>query len=87
MVKNESRLSALNIYVIPSDRDCCWSHDLLGDKVILKGESLAVAFDDGSGECTFDIRVTRSDKGRDWRFDKVNVCDAAAAITLKESPP
>jgi hypothetical protein len=82
-VKNQSLHDALSVYMIPSSKDCCWSRDLLGkEEIIEKGASKDVDFDDRSGECTFDIRVTRRDSGRDWLFDKVNVCEVPE-ITLK----
>jgi hypothetical protein len=83
-IKNETNYVALGAFIIPTGADCCWSHDLLGSDVIQGGAALDVNFDDGTGACTFDIRVTRRDGGREWVFDKVNVCQQPA-LTLK--PP
>jgi len=73
-VKNDSDLTASSIYIIPSQEHCCWSDDLLGGEVIPNGGSLALNFDDGSGTCTFDVRITSSDSRKDWNFNRVNVC-------------
>jgi hypothetical protein len=88
VVKNDSQVMATSIFIIPKDKDCCWSGDLLGKDVIEKGKSLPVDFDDGTAQCAFDIRITRSDNGRDWFLNGVDVCVGAAkksTIILKDS--
>jgi hypothetical protein len=85
-VENDSLLTAVNIYIIPTDERCCWSYDLLGDETIPKGKSLLVDFNDGSGKCTFDVRITSDREGTDWHLDGVNVCalrEDERKITLK----
>ena len=71
-VKNESSFTTVRIFIIPSGRTCCWSHDLLEDIVVPhrleSGPSKKpnrdpvnhqkINFDDGSRSCVFNIRVT-----------------------------
>jgi hypothetical protein len=70
--------TAVNIYIIPTGANCCWSHDLLGASVIQPGRSLNVNFDNGSRTCVFDIRITSEDPRRDWNFNRVDVCNNSA---------
>lgn len=82
------------------ERDCCWSRDLLEVEVIppksknsgkasekTQKNELYVNFDDGSGECEFDVRVTTQYHGWDWYFSGIDVCekekDNERVITLK----
>ena len=81
-VKNLSRYTATNIYIIPSKRDCCWSRDLLEGQEIREKQSFFVDFDIGTSECEFDIRVVSSGflapnqetRFKEWNFDRINVC-------------
>lgn len=70
--------TAINIYVIPTGANCCWSHDLLGANVVPPGRSFNVNFDNGSRACVFDIRITSEDPRRDWTFQRVDVCNNSA---------
>ena len=90
-VKNETLLTAINVYVIPTGTDCCWSRDLLREKVIPRGETLEVDLVDGR-RCqpkiplNLDIRVTSNLRGIDWYFDGVDVCSEVVrkfGLTLK----
>jgi hypothetical protein len=97
-VKNESKLTAVYVFAIPSDRDeCCWSADLFGPKVLLPGKDDKINLDDGNGSCTFDIRFLTSEipgedggpiRGKEeWNFDRLNVCtmeEKERVITLKD---
>lgn len=99
-VKNESPFTAYQIYIVPSQRPCCWSRDLLEVLEIspkrkesgkpsgrTSTSDLYVNFDDGSGNCVFDILITtREYIGWDWFRTGVNVCDRKGqegVITLK----
>jgi hypothetical protein len=70
--------TAINIYIIPAGANCCWSHDLLGASVIPPGRSFNVNFDNGTGACVFDIRITSEDPRRDWNFHRIDVCRESA---------
>jgi hypothetical protein len=84
-VKNESRLTAVNIYIIPSAHDCCWSRDLLEGYDIRPGAAPVINFDDGKKACDIDIRVV-SAEAREWNFYTVNVC-SREIITLRNEVP
>jgi len=87
MIKNDSALTALQVYIIPSAEDCCWSRDLLEDFVIgPRGRSKYVNFDDGKGTCQLDIRITNDYLGWDWNFYRIDVCNNRT-ITLKGELP
>jgi hypothetical protein len=94
-VKNESKLTAVYVFAIPSNQECCWSPDLFGPKVLLPGKDEEIDLDDGNGTCTFDIRfLTRAIAGEDrdpirgneeWNFDGLNVCTMRdRVISLKD---
>ena len=95
-VKNESKLTAVYVFAIPSEREeCCWSADLFGPKVLLPGKDDKIDLDDGNGSCTFDIRFLTSEipgedggpiRGKEeWNFDRLNVCTMKErVITLKD---
>ena len=68
-VSNYSSQAAIGIFIRPAGTSWNWSHDLLGADVISSGRALDVNFDDGSGACNFEIRVT----GRPWTFIR-DVC-------------
>lgn len=69
---------AVNIYIIPSGANCCWSHDLLGSNVVQAGRNLNVNFDNGRRDCVVDIRITSEDPRRDWNFQRIDVCRETA---------
>ena len=56
--------------------DNYWSGDILGQNVIMPGESVVVNFDDRSGYCRFDFKATFYDGYKSWETMsfKVNVC-------------
>ena len=70
--------TAINIHIIASGANCCWSQDLLGSNVVSAGRSFNVNFDNGSRACVFDIRITSETRGRDWVFNAVDVCRESA---------
>jgi hypothetical protein len=74
-INNASRLTAVNVYAIPKDADCCWSRNLLGNDVIRKLSERKVPFADGKIMCKYDIRITSSKKDIDWNLDGVDVCN------------
>jgi hypothetical protein len=73
---------AIAARVRPEGRPGGWSDNLLGRRVIEKEKSLVVGFDDGSGECNLNYRITKSD-GRLW-IGKVNACEGEPTITLDD---
>lgn len=84
-VNNNTRHTAVNIYIIPSNAEkCCWSRDLLEGHEIRPGEDIGVNFDDGIGECKYDIRVISAD-GLEWNFNSIDVC-SKSGIRLRSKP-
>lgn len=81
-VTNTSQLTAFFVYAIPSGRNCCWSHDLLGTDLIAPDAFVDVNLDDGSGACRFDLKIMSGAPGKDWNLDGLNVCEVND-ITLK----
>lgn len=88
IVDNVSRYAIQQIFVIPSEKLCCWSRDLFPAHGKAKGSTI-VNFDDGSGRCVFDIRVTSDGKTSDgiyldWYVFNVNVCGGEHRILLRD---
>lgn len=54
-----------------------WGRDLLGQDVIPSKQSYRFDFNDGTGQCTFDLRAVL-DNGRFFERYKVNVCTATS---------
>jgi hypothetical protein len=80
-VANRAAFVAHSIYMISSSQDCCWSKDLLGASMLSTGAATTIEFET-LGECLFDVKVTRADKGRDWRLEKLDVC-SVDQLTIK----
>jgi hypothetical protein len=83
-ISNRSGISAYFIYTIPSWQPCCWSHDILGEKVLISNDSFYIDFDDGSPHCIWDVHVM-SGRDTEWHFDRIDVCDPSRReIVLKK---
>lgn len=50
-----------------------WEEDILGEGVIMPGESMVINIDDGSGACKFDFKAEFED-GEDVVEANVDVC-------------
>jgi hypothetical protein len=75
VIDNRSKLAVQQIFIIPSDeKDCCWSHDLLPIDKKVNTKRHLVNLDDGSGKCTFDIRITSDKEYTHWYLENVDVC-------------
>jgi hypothetical protein len=81
-VDNKSQFFAVRIYIIPSERECCWSRDLLEEEVIRLGDYQYLKFDDGSGKCRFDVRIATEYPGFAWHFANFNAC-RESVLTLR----
>lgn len=53
-----------------------WEEDVLGADILEPGESVDMNFDDGTGYCKFDFKVTFAD-GDEGTLANVNVCEVA----------
>lgn len=53
-----------------------WEEDILDTDVLGSGESVDINFDDGSGYCKFDFKVTFTD-GDEVVMEDVNVCEVS----------
>ena len=50
-----------------------WEEDILGDEVVLPGDSIDIDIDDGTGHCEYDFRALFND-GVESIKHSVNVC-------------
>lgn len=53
-----------------------WEEDVLGEDVLEPGSSVDMNFDDGTGYCKFDFKVTFAD-GDEGTLADVNVCEVS----------
>ncbi len=53
-----------------------WQEDILDADVLGSGESIDINFDDGSGYCKFDFKITFTD-GDEVVMEDVNVCEVS----------
>lgn len=87
LVKNASNIPIDFIQIIPSSKGCCWSLNLLDPSpdrlpsMIEGNKEMHLAFDNGSTECTFDVRVYGL--SREWNLDSIDVCSQHRTITLR----
>jgi hypothetical protein len=51
-----------------------WEEDILGDDVLLPGETVVINFDDSTGYCVFDFRAVFED-GDEVVERGINVCE------------
>ena len=61
---------------VSASSDTEWGPDLLGSDVLPNGRTAQVSFDDDSGECLWDIRVTYDD-GDSNDLRQINLCRVA----------
>ena len=50
-----------------------WEEDLLGERVLSRGESIEADIDNGTNECQFDLRAVMAD-GKEVVRRNINVC-------------
>lgn len=58
---NDSSKDVYYLYVSPSSSDS-WGEDLLGEDIILSGESAAIIIDDGLEGCEYDMLAVSSEE-------------------------
>ncbi len=63
-----------------ADGDVSWEENLLGGQTLGSGASLSVDFDNGSGNCVFDLRAVFDD-GDETVMQDVDVC-AEKSVTF-----
>lgn len=51
-----------------------WEEDILGQDVVLPGDSIGINVDDGTGHCRYDFRAVFDDGKESVKHD-VNVCE------------
>lgn len=71
-VENISNQSIYNLYASPVT-STTWEEDLLGDGTIPAGQSKVANIDNGSNECTYDLKAVMAN-GREHIRRRVNVC-------------
>ena len=62
-----------------------WGRDLLGQDVIPSKQSYRFDFNDGTGQCMFDLRAVL-DNGRFFERYRVNVCTASPGASQGRAP-
>jgi hypothetical protein len=71
-VQNISNQSVYNLYASPVT-STIWEEDLLGDGTIPAGTSKVANIDNGTTECTYDLKAVMAN-GREFIQRRVNVC-------------
>lgn len=71
-VINETRYTITHLYGSNVGTDS-WEEDILGNDVLLPGQSVIVNFDDGTGYCKFDF-MARFEDGDTAIKQNVDVC-------------
>ena len=74
-VQNVSSQSIYNLYASPVT-STTWEEDLLGDGTIPSGQSKVANIDNGTTECSYDLKVVMAN-GREFVQRRVNVCAVA----------
>jgi hypothetical protein len=72
VVENYSSQSLNYLYASPITSKT-WEEDLLGDRVLARGESIDANIDNGTNECQYDLRAVMAD-GREVIRRNINVC-------------
>ena len=72
MVMNMSSQTLRELYASPVTSDS-WEEDLLGSRVLAAGESINANIDNGTGECSYDLKAVMAD-GREHIQRAVDVC-------------
>ena len=75
-VSNHSALAMVNFYATNVDEQG-WRSDLLGETVLVSGQSIDLTIDDGSGQCLYDFRAVFAN-GRVETAHSVNICQVHA---------
>jgi hypothetical protein len=71
-VMNMSSQTMRELYASPVTSDT-WEEDLLGTGTLAAGDSIDANIDNGTGECSYDLRAVMAD-GREYIQRKVDVC-------------
>ena len=71
-VQNISSQSIYNLYASPIT-STTWEEDLLGDGTIPSGQSKVANIDNGTTQCSYDLKVVMAN-GREHIQRRVNVC-------------
>lgn len=82
VVENFTSQSLNYLYASPITSKT-WEEDLLGDRVLPRGESIEANIDNGTNECQYDLRAVMAD-GREVIRRDVNVC-AVSKWTIGDS--
>jgi hypothetical protein len=82
VVENISSQSLNYLYASPITSKT-WEEDLLGDRVLPRGESIEADIDNGTNECQYDLRAVMAD-GREVIRRNINVC-AVSKWTIGDS--
>ena len=70
---NESDVTIMYVYVTSSDT-ASWNEDLLGNDVLIAGQSINITFAEFSdGNCLYDIKVVAAD-GREGYLWAIDLC-------------
>jgi len=81
-VENISNQSLNYLYASPITSKT-WEEDLLGERVLSRGENIEANIDNGTNECQFDLRAVMAD-GREVIRRNINVC-AISKWTIGDS--
>ena len=82
MILNSSSQPLLQLYASPVTSDS-WEEDLLGSGVLAAGASINANIDNGTAECSFDLKAVMAD-GQEHIQRAVNVC-AISQWTIGDS--
>jgi hypothetical protein len=74
-VENISTATVRELYASPSTAKS-WEEDLLGQRVLGSGTSVVANIDNGTNECTYDLKAVMAD-GKAVEHRSVNVCAAS----------
>jgi FlaG/FlaF family flagellin (archaellin) len=74
-INNQSSYDIYEFYASNTGEEN-WQEDILGDGVLLSGESVLINIDDGSGYCKYDFKAVFEDGDEAISADN-NVCELA----------
>lgn len=72
-IVNDTDVTMMKFYGSNQKTDS-WEEDILGDDVLLPGQSVVINFDDGTGYCVFDFRAVFED-GDEVIENGIDVCE------------
>lgn len=75
LLLNHSDYDLYEFYASPVDV-ASWEDDILGNDVLLSGESIEIIIADGRSQCEYDLRMVFDDG--DVIEDTVNLCDTGS---------